>query len=292
MSATFIIEDFAPVIRTTLRGFCRVRTPSGMVLHDVAVHQKDGAAWVSPASKPMIDRDGAVMRDAAGKIQYAPFVSFASREIRGRWSAAVIAALRKQSRRADMRTPAPAPFTRLPPHEAGVMLADPPWNFVTYSRKGWRKSAHAHYPCMDLEEILALPVATLAAPDSVLVLWSTQVHLRHALAVLEGWEFAFKTMGAWAKQSKAGRCWQFGTGHLLRSATEPFLVGTRGRPQQLSRSIRNLIVAPVREHSRKPEEMYDLIEKKWPGPYVELFARYPRAGWRQWPEPRAAEDAP
>jgi N6-adenosine-specific RNA methylase IME4 len=180
---------------------------------------------------------------------------------------------------------APQPFAQLPAHKAGVILCDPAWNFVTYSWKGWRKSAHAHYPCMDLDEILALPVATLAAPDCILVLWSTQVHLLHAIAALQAWGFTFTTMGAWAKQSKTGRCWQFGTGYLLRSATEPFLIGRRGRPRQLSRSVRNLIVAPVREHSRKPDEMYELIEAAWAGPYVELFARYPRAGWHQWSDP-------
>jgi N6-adenosine-specific RNA methylase IME4 len=182
---------------------------------------------------------------------------------------------------------APAPFAKLPANQAGVVLADPPWSFRTYSPKGWRKSAHAHYPCMDLSEILALPVAALAAPDSVLVLWSTQVHLPHALAVLDGWGFSLKTVAAWAKQSKLGQKWQFGTGHRLRSAAEFFLIGTHGRPRQLSRSSRNLIVAPVREHSRKPDEIYELIEGTWPGPYVEPFARYPRAGWSQWPEPTA-----
>ena len=79
-----------------------------------------------------------------------------------------------------------SPFAGLPLHSAGVVLADPAWSFVTYSPKGWRKSAHAHYSCMDLAEIQAMPVADLAAPESVLVLWSTQVHLLHAIAVLEG----------------------------------------------------------------------------------------------------------
>jgi N6-adenosine-specific RNA methylase IME4 len=185
----------------------------------------------------------------------------------------------------------PPPFAGLPLHSAGVVLADPAWSFDTYSPKGWRKSAHAHYSCMDLAEIRAMPVADLAAPDSVLVLWSTQVHLPHAIAVVEDWGFAFKTMGAWAKQTSTGRCWQFGTGYLLRSAAEFFLIGTRGHPRQLSRSSRNLIVAPVREHSRKPDAMYDLIEATWPGPYVELFARHPRVGWSQWPDPTLARPA-
>jgi N6-adenosine-specific RNA methylase IME4 len=177
---------------------------------------------------------------------------------------------------------APEPFTDLPLHEAGVVLVDPPWSFVTYSPKGWRKSAHAHYSCMTLDEIKALPVAELCRPDAVLVLWFTQTHTRPALEVMEAWGFTDKSQGAWAKQSKTGRCWQFGTGYLLRSAAEFFLVGTRGRPKQLARSFRNLIVAPVRGHSRKPDQMYVEIEKAWPGPYLELFARYPRPGWAQW----------
>jgi hypothetical protein len=93
MSAAFVIEEFVAVARNTLRGFARVRLPSGMVLHDVAVHQKGARAWASPAAKPMIGRDGAVMRDADGKVQYAPVVSFASRERRDRFSSQVVEAL-------------------------------------------------------------------------------------------------------------------------------------------------------------------------------------------------------
>jgi hypothetical protein len=92
----FIVEEFAPVVRNTLRGFCRVRMPSGMVLHDVAIHMKDGSAWAAPASKPMIGRDGIVMRDAEGKIQYAPVVTFANKGLRGRFSDQVTAALRER----------------------------------------------------------------------------------------------------------------------------------------------------------------------------------------------------
>jgi hypothetical protein len=91
--SAFVVEDWTPVQRNTLRGFARVRTPSGTVFHDVAVHQKNGSTWASPASKPMISRDGTVMRDAAGKVQYSPVVGFASRETRDRWSAAVVNAL-------------------------------------------------------------------------------------------------------------------------------------------------------------------------------------------------------
>ena len=80
------IEEFNLLVRNSLRGFARVRLPSGMVLHDVAIHQKDGSAWASPASKPQLGRDGNVIRDTNGRIQYSPVVSFASRELRDRFS--------------------------------------------------------------------------------------------------------------------------------------------------------------------------------------------------------------
>jgi N6-adenosine-specific RNA methylase IME4 len=181
------------------------------------------------------------------------------------------------------------PFAGLPRHTFGVVLADPPWWFTTRSPRGWKKSAHQYYACMPLNEIAALPVSDLCTENAVCVLWTTQVHVQQAYDVLDAWGLPGKTHGAWAKQSRTGRKWAFGTGYLLRSAAEFFLIGTRGRPRQLSRSSRNLIVAPVREHSRKPDEMYALIEATWPGPYVELFARHHRLGWRQWPDPSIAE---
>jgi N6-adenosine-specific RNA methylase IME4 len=173
--------------------------------------------------------------------------------------------------------PLPDPFTGLPRRQARVVLADPPWHFATYSPKGWRKSAHAKYPCMTVDVIAGLPVRELCADDCLLALWSTQTHVPMALQVMAAWGFVFKTAGAWAKQSRTGAHWHFGTGYLLRSATEFFLIGTRGRIEQLTHDNRNLIVAPTREHSRKPEAMYALIERAWPGPYVELFAT-PKAG--------------
>jgi hypothetical protein len=90
---SFIIEEFTAVVRALLCGFTRVRLPSGMVLHDVAVHQKNGTSWASHASKPMLARDGTAIRDAAGKIQCSPAVSFASRALRDRFCSHVIAAL-------------------------------------------------------------------------------------------------------------------------------------------------------------------------------------------------------
>jgi len=88
------IEEFTPIIRNTLRGFAKVALPSGMILSDVSVHVANGTAWASPASKPVLDRDGVAMRDSTGKIRYTPVVSFARRDLRDRFSNGVIEALR------------------------------------------------------------------------------------------------------------------------------------------------------------------------------------------------------
>jgi N6-adenosine-specific RNA methylase IME4 len=100
--------------------------------------------------------------------------------------------------------------------------------------------------------------------------------------------FEPKTEGAWAKQSSTGRKWAFGQGKILRCAVEFYMVGTRGHPTLHSRSVRNLIVAPVREHSRKPDELYHDMEALYGGPYLELHARYPYPGWIQWGDQLAA----
>jgi hypothetical protein len=88
------ISDWKPLERNTLRGFCTVSLPSGLILHDAAVHSRDDSWWVSPASRPQIGRDGTVLKDDAGKVKYVPVVSFQSKAVRDRFSAGVIDALR------------------------------------------------------------------------------------------------------------------------------------------------------------------------------------------------------
>ena len=174
-------------------------------------------------------------------------------------------------------------FNDHPLFSYSAIIADPPWQFKNYSAKGEGKSAAAHYSCMDLPAIKEMPVGDLAAPDCLLMLWATAPMLPHAFEVMKCWGFQYKTMGTWAKQSKTGKAWHFGTGYCLRSASEPFLIGTIGRPQYQSRSVRNLIVAPVREHSRKPDTQYDMMESLIPtGRRIELFARQSRKGWDCW----------
>ncbi len=174
------------------------------------------------------------------------------------------------------------PFGDLRPLSYSVILADPPWRFENWSRKGEHKGAAAQYDCMALQDIAQLPVGHLAAPDATCIMWATFPMLREAVALMEAWGFTFKTGGAWAKQSCTGASWSFGTGYIYRGASELWLLGTIGKPRVRSRSIRNLIVAPVREHSRKPDQMHEDIERLYPGPYCELFARERRPGWDAW----------
>lgn len=174
------------------------------------------------------------------------------------------------------------PFGGLHQRAYGVILADPPWRFQLHSPAGEDKAPQAHYACMDADDIAALPVQHLAAPDCVLVMWATAPMLDVALNVMAAWGFAFKTAGAWHKRSSTGQADHFGTGYVYRSAMEPWLVGTIGAPTILARDVRNLIVASVREHSRKPDDMRRNIERQFLGPYLELFARETAPGWDSW----------
>lgn len=187
------------------------------------------------------------------------------------------------------------PFGDLTPFKYGAILADPPWAYAMRSEKGHEKSPEAHYATLVIDEVAALPVGQLAGPDCYLFLWSTWPHLDQAMWVMQEWGFEYVTGGAWIKRTPAGKL-GFGTGYVLRSASEPFLVGKIGTPQIASRSERNVIEAPLspaaipdridalrREHSRKPPEMREMIERLLPRAFcAELFAREPWAGHDIW----------
>lgn len=174
------------------------------------------------------------------------------------------------------------PFGDLVPFKYQVILADPPWRFDNWSEKGEAKNPNQHYACMSIADIAALPVNHLAAQDCALIMWATSPLLDQQLEIVRAWGFEYKSCGAWAKQSPTGKSWAFGGGYILRSAAEFYIVATRGAPKRLSRSVRNLIVAPVREHSRKPDQMHRDIEALYAGPYCELFSRQRRPGWASW----------
>lgn len=171
----------------------------------------------------------------------------------------------------------------LPPLSYDVLLVDPPWAFRLYSEKGEKKAAQAHYACIATDELAKFPVGQLAAPDCLLMMWATWPMLPEAIDLMKAWGFTYKTGGAWSKRTTNGKP-SFGPGYILRSSTEPFLIGTIGRPKIHSHSVRGYIEAEAREHSRKPDEQYDMMEKLC-GPNArrcELFARTVRSGWSAW----------
>lgn len=210
-------------------------------------------------------------------------------------------------------------FDDLAGQKFGAIVADPPWQFATRSPKGRGRCPDGpvsraesrtnnparHYETMTLDEIKALPVADLAAKDCVLFLWAVDPMIPQALDVAAAWGFKYKTVGFyWAKQRREGstrhnlhdepthKMFPMGTGYWTRANPESCLLFTRGQPKRISASVRKLIVAPRREHSRKPDEALTSIEALTAGPYLELFARAPRPGWTVWGNQTAKFEAP
>jgi N6-adenosine-specific RNA methylase IME4 len=160
-----------------------------------------------------------------------------------------------------------------------VLYADPPWHFEVYNEEsGVERAAGNQYSTMSLDEICALPVLNLASPDAALFMWTTVPHLCESFDVLAAWGFEYKTNIVWVKD-------KIGLGYFVRNQHELLLVATRGDMPSPSPANRppSVIHAPRREHSRKPDEAYELIEQMYPElPKIELFARQARAGWAAW----------
>jgi N6-adenosine-specific RNA methylase IME4 len=173
---------------------------------------------------------------------------------------------------------------------AGVVVPDPPWPFETYSVQGRQRSPDRNYDTMTLDAIKALPVAPLAAKDCALLLWGVWPEHPGVLDVITAWGFEYKTCGfLWVKTTKDaeritldGDGLHWGMGFATRSNTEPCLLATRGSPLRLAADVHQVIIAPVGEHSAKPDEAYRRIERLYPGPCLELFARKLRDGWTTW----------
>ncbi len=167
-----------------------------------------------------------------------------------------------------------------------TVLADPPWQFQ--NRTGKVAPEHRRlnrYPTMTLDEIKALPVATACADTAHLYLWVPNALLPDGLAVLAAWGFAYKSNVVWHKVRKDGGSDGRGVGFYFRNVTEILLFGVRGKHARTlapGRSQVNLIATRKREHSRKPDEAYELIESCSPGPFLEMFARGTRPGWSAW----------
>jgi len=167
-----------------------------------------------------------------------------------------------------------------------TVLADPPWQFQ--NRTGKMAPEHkrlSRYPTMTLQEIKDLPVEAIVKDTAHLYLWVPNALLSYGLQVMDHWGFTYKTNMIWYKIRKDGGPDRRGVGFYFRNVTEMILFGVRGknaRTLQPGRSQENIISSRKREHSRKPDEQYSVIESCSSGPFIELFARGKRKGWVGW----------
>ena len=181
-------------------------------------------------------------------------------------------------------------MSELPAGPFSVVYADPPWHYRCFTKAGEARSASQHYQTMSLADIKALPVADVAAKDCHLFMWVTGPNLRQAFEVIDAWGFKYSSVAfTWVKLTRRApmlfmdkHSFHVGMGHTTRKNCEWVLLGRRGSPKRLSKSIRELIIAPVREHSRKPDEAAERIEQYADGPYLEMFGRAPRENWTVW----------
>jgi len=162
-----------------------------------------------------------------------------------------------------------------------VIYADCPWHYNVYSKKGKGRTAESHYHTMSVNEIRSLPVTRIVADDCILFLWITFPCLLEGLSVMEAWGFTYKTCGFnWVKRNKKNDSFFVGLGYWTRSNSEICLIGTKGKPKRVSRSVRQVCDAKVMEHSKKPDEIRErIVELCGDLPCIELFARQRHEGW-------------
>jgi N6-adenosine-specific RNA methylase IME4 len=168
----------------------------------------------------------------------------------------------------------------------GTILVDPPWQFQ--NRTGKIAPEHkrlSRYGTLKLDDVMNLPVSKIAAPVAHLYLWCPNALLPEGIAVMKAWGFHYKSNLVWHKIRKDGGSDGRGVGFYFRNVTELILFGVRGknaRTLQPGRTQVNYLSSRKREHSRKPDEQYAIIEACSKGPYLELFARGERRGWSSW----------
>lgn len=198
----------------------------------------------------------------------------------------------------------PAVTRPLPTIEGGwgFIKADPPWNFRSWVANANLESSRAaerHYRTMTLDEIAAMPVKQIAAKNAHLALWITSPFLiaGYHLKIMRAWGFKpSSTFVVWVKLKRSAggeqlqlitlselhRFLHFGQGHTTRKNVEICVLGRRGNARRIAKDVPELIVTPVREHSRKPDEAFERAQRYADGPYLELFSREERDGWTTW----------
>lgn len=162
-----------------------------------------------------------------------------------------------------------------------IIYADPPWQYRVYSKKGQVRSAENHYHTMNIKDIMALPVDKIADKDCILFLWITFPCLKEGIEVMERWGFKYKTCGFnWVKRNKKKNTYFIGLGFWTRSNSEVCLIGTKGQPKRVSKSVSQICDARIMEHSKKPAEIRErIVELCGELPRIELFARDKVKGW-------------
>lgn len=192
------------------------------------------------------------------------------------------------------------PFGAMVPGSYAAIVADPPWHFrarTPLQMSNWtsRRDAEKHFTVMGTEDIMRLPVRDLAAPDAHLFLWVTGPCLPQAFEVIHAWGFRYSAVAfTWVKLKRSHNPHQLrvlpsmehdlhvGLGLTTRKNAEFCLLARRGNARRLSKKVREIIMAPVREHSRKPDEAFARVEQYCAGPYADLFSRESRPGWTCW----------
>ena len=164
-----------------------------------------------------------------------------------------------------------------------IIYADPPWTYYVWTSKDKGRTASAHYETMSTENICALPVANITASDCILFLWTTCPNLPDALRVVNSWGFTYKTVAfVWVKTNRDGSPFM-GLGHWSRANAELCLLATKGKPKRVNKAVNQIVFAPKREHSRKPDEVRKrIVELIGDLPRIELFAREKQSGWDVW----------
>lgn len=179
-------------------------------------------------------------------------------------------------------------LSNLPRNHFGAILADPPWVFKTFSGDAVPARGEQPYQTKDMQWIKSLPVNEIVSTDSALFLWICWPTLPDALRIIEAWGFTYKTCAfCWVKGNSLPLFPEdfkdkMGLGYWTRANSEVCLLATRGKPKRLNADVRQVIQAPLREHSRKPDDVHERIERLVAGPYLELFARQSRPGWTTW----------
>ena len=222
------------------------------------------AAFVGKSGRTLEKQVAIVEAAEAEPEKYGRFAAFMDRtgRVNGAFKQLVVA------RKADAIRKEPPPLPGKGPYR--VIVADPPWRFDVDNIDASRAIP---YPSMSIEQIKALDVGSIAAPDCVLWLWTTNVHMPLAFDVIAAWGFEHRTICTWCKGPK------FGMGRWLRGQSEHCILAVRGKPTVTLTNQTTVLHARAREHSRKPEEFYALVESLCPGSKAELFQRYPREGW-------------